>query len=225
MRSFKIVIPARYQSTRFPGKPLVKILGKEMILHVLENASKVVSKDKLLVATESQKINSFIEDHGFSSKLTSNIHPTGTDRVWEAIRQESLDSIVTIQGDEPMFHAEDLETIIQAKYDFPNHVVNGMAELMVGEDPDDVNIPKLICNEKDELIYMSRRAIPGIKQVGKVDVIFKKQVCLYGFENDHLKQFADFGRKSILETYEDIEILRFFELGIPIQMIKMKEAY
>jgi 3-deoxy-manno-octulosonate cytidylyltransferase (CMP-KDO synthetase) len=221
MKKFKVVIPARFKSSRFPGKPLTKILGKEMILHVAERALDVVEHSQLIIATDSMLIADVVRDNGFPVKLTSDKHPTGTDRIWEAISEEDLDFIINIQGDEPMFHQEDLECIIKAKIDFPKYVVNGMSSLMPDEVPENVNIPKLVHDESDNLIYMSRQAIPGSKLSEDFSISFKKQVCLYGFNKRHLEAFAKFGRKSNLEQFEDIEILRFFEVGIPVKMIRL----
>jgi len=221
MKKFKVVIPARYKSSRFPGKPLTKILGKEMILHVAERALGAVGRSQLIIATDSMQIADVVRDNGFAIKLTSDQHPTGTDRVWEAIKDDNIDFVVNIQGDEPMFHQEDLERIIKAKIDFPKYVVNGMSSLMQDEIPENVNIPKLICNENNDLIYMSRNPIPATKEKTNVNIDYKKQVSLYGFEKQHLEKFAQFGRKSIIESYEDIEILRFFEIGIPVRMITL----
>jgi 3-deoxy-manno-octulosonate cytidylyltransferase (CMP-KDO synthetase) len=221
MKKFKVVIPARYQSSRFPGKPLTKILGKEMILHVAERALGAVERSQIIIATDSMKIADVVRDNGFEIKLTSDQHPTGTDRVWEAIKDDNIDFVVNIQGDEPMFHPEDLVQIIKAKIDFPGHVVNGMADLMSNENASDFNIPKVVYDESSNLLYMSRQAIPGSKVNEDLSIPFKKQVCLYGFNKEHLEAYANFGRKSNLEQFEDIEILRFFEVGIPVKMIAL----
>ena len=221
MKKFKVVIPARYKSSRFPGKPLTKILGKEMILHVAERALSVVERSQLMIATDSMQIADIVRDNGFSVKLTSDKHPTGTDRVWESVKDDNIDFVINIQGDEPMFHPEDLVQIIKAKMDFPGHVINGMSDLMSDENASNINIPKVVHDESDNLLYMSRQAIPGSKLNEDVSIPFKKQVCLYGFNKGHLEAFAKFGRKSNLEQFEDIEILRFFEVGIPVKMITL----
>ncbi|MGC6367716.1 MAG: 3-deoxy-manno-octulosonate cytidylyltransferase [Candidatus Marinamargulisbacteria bacterium] len=221
MKKFKVVIPARHKSSRFPGKPLTKILGKEMILHVAERALGAVDRSQLIIATDSMQIANVVRDNGFAIKLTSDQHPTGTDRVWEAIKDDNIDFVINIQGDEPMFHPEDLVQIIKAKIDFPDHVVNGMADLMIDENESNVNIPKVVHDESGTLLYMSRQAIPGSKANEELSIPFKKQVCLYGFNKEHLEAYANFGRKSNLEQFEDIEILRFFEVGIPVKMITL----
>lgn len=222
MKKFKVVIPARYKSSRFPGKPLTKILGKEMILHVAERALGAVERSQIIIATDSMKIADVVRDNGFEIKLTSVQHPTGTDRVWEAIKDDNIDFVVNIQGDEPMFHPEDLVQIIKAKMDFPGHVVNGMADLMSDENVLNFNIPKVVHDESSNLLYMSRQPIPGSKVNEDLSIPFKKQVCLYGFNKEHLEAYANFGRKSNLEQFEDIEILRFFEVGIPVKMIALR---
>lgn len=213
------IIPARYASTRFEGKPLALILGKPMVLYVAELSAKALGKENVYVATEHSKIAEVVTAAGFQVLMTSTKALTGTDRLWEAATQIDAEIIINIQGDEPILDPVDIALIARKKQAYPDHVLCGMSPVLPDEDPHNVNIPKVVCNESGQLLYMSRLAVPGFKDPKNKPDEWVKQVCIYGFSKDQLAQFAQFGRKSVLEHSEDIEILRFFELNIPIQMI------
>ena len=214
-----IIIPARLKSTRFPAKPLAMINGRALILRVVDIASKLIGKDCVFVATDADEIDRLVKDNGFQSIMTSPDNLTGTDRVAEAAKYVNSDIIINIQGDEPMIEIADIQRVIDAKMAKPNMVANAYCRLNKGQDPVDVNIPKVVVNEVNKLLYMSRAAVPGTKS-GLAEVYFR-QVCIYGFNHQELNEFARFGRKSDLEVQEDIEILRFFELGRDINMVEV----
>ncbi len=215
-----VVIPARYKSTRFPGKPLVDILGAPMIIRVAEQSEKAVGKENVYIATDSLEISEVVEKAGFRVVMTSSEALTGTDRIAEAVKSIDADIFINVQGDEPIINPEDIVRVCNKKLECFDSVVNGYTYLSDGENSESVNIPKVITAENDMLVYMSRLPIPGVKEVGTKEVKYKKQVCIYGFNRDELEKYASFGRKSHLESYEDIEILRFFELGIPVSMVE-----
>lgn len=221
MRSV-VVIPARFSSTRYPGKPLVSLLSKPMILWVAELSARAVGVGDVYVATESERIAEVVEAAGFQVVMTSATALTGTDRLAEAARMIEADIYINVQGDEPLVDPADILRVRDAKLQTPDRVVNGFSWIADDEDPCSVNIPKVITNECNELIYMSRVALPGFKEQKNAPVRFKKQVCIYAFTRDELEAFQAFGRKSELESSEDIEILRFLELGKKIQMIETK---
>ncbi len=151
--------------------------------------------------------------------MTSKKCLTGTDRVAEASKKIKSKIIINVQGDEPAIDPKDILKVIKDKIKFPNHVVCGYNEIKSYESPNNKNIPKVVLNSKDELIYISRSVIPGSKK--KDDYKYLKQVCIYGFNKKQLYDFAKFKEKSFIEKREDIEILRFFELGIKIKMTKL----
>ena len=221
MRSV-VVIPARFSSTRYPGKPLVSLLGKPMILWVAELSARAVGVGDVYVATESERIAEVVEAAGFQVVMTSAAALTGTDRLAEAARMIEADIYINVQGDEPLVDPADILRVRDAKLQTPDRVVNGFSWIADDEDPRSVNIPKVITNERNELIYMSRVVLPGFKEQKNAPVRVKKQVCIYGFTRDELEAFQAFGRKSELENSEDIEILRFLELGKKVQMIETK---
>jgi len=221
MRSV-VIIPARYSSSRFPGKPLVNLLGKPMILWVAELSASAVGKDNVYVATDDQRISNVVNQAGFQTVKTSSNALTGTDRLAEASVEIDADVFINVQGDEPLVDPEDIVKIREAKLDNPDSIINGFSWITDTEDPNSVNIPKVITTEDDRMIYMSRVALPGFKEAKNAPPRYKKQVCIYAFNKGELRNFQEFGRKSELEHSEDIEILRFLELGIPIKMIETR---
>ena len=219
MRSV-VVIPARYKSSRFPGKPLVSLLGKPMILWVSELSAKAVGQENVYIATDDERISKVVTTAGFNALMTSEKCLTGTDRLAEAAKQISADIYINVQGDEPLVNPKDIVNIIKAKELYYNEIINGYCSISSEEDPNNVNIPKVIFTEDNSLVYMSRQAIPGFKDNSQAPSQYYKQVCIYAFTADELKSYADYGRKSTLEASEDIEIIRFLEWGKKIRMVE-----
>lgn len=215
-----VVIPARYKSTRFPGKPLVPLLGKPMILWVAELSAKAVGCDNVFIATDDQRIIDVVVSAGFNAVVTSDSALTGTDRLGEAVEQIDADIYINVQGDEPLVNPDDICRVRDEKLSNMASVVNGYSWVSDAEDPKSVNIPKVITDEKNNMIYMSRSPLPGYKDEKNAPQRYKRQVCIYAFTKDELVRFRSFGRKSYLENCEDIEILRFLELGVPVKMIE-----
>ncbi|WP_299178367.1 3-deoxy-manno-octulosonate cytidylyltransferase [uncultured Neptuniibacter sp.] len=219
MRSV-VIIPARYASSRYPGKPMVPLLGKPMILWVAELSGKAVGAENVYIATDDERIAEVVRASGFKPVMTSTCALTGTDRLAEASEQIEADLFINVQGDEPLVNSDDILKIRNAKLDHMEMVINGYSWLSDDETPSSVNIPKVISNERDELVYMSRVAIPGYKDRDNAPTRYKKQVCIYAFTSEELRTFKNFGRKSALEHSEDIEILRFLELGKRVLMVE-----
>jgi len=215
-----VIIPARFGSSRFPGKPLVSLLGKPMVIWVAELSEKAVGKDNVYVATEDARIADVVIAAGFQAAMTSGDATTGTDRLAEAAKDIEADIYVNVQGDEPLADPADILKIRDAKLETPGQIINGFSWVSEYESPHNINIPKVITNEKSELVYMSRIALPGFKDRKDAPKRYKKQVCIYAFTYDELSEFSKFGRKSELESCEDIEILRFLELNKCIRMIE-----
>lgn len=215
-----VIIPARFSSSRYPGKPLVPLLGKPMILWVAELSAKAVGADNVYIATEDDRIAEVVRSAGFQPVMTSTSALTGTDRLAEAAAQIEAELFINVQGDEPLVNPADILSIGAAKVANMEMVVNGYSWGSDQENPNNVNIPKVITNERDELVYMSRMALPGYKDPKNAPERYKKQVCIYAFTGKELDAFQKFGRKSELEYCEDIEILRFLELGKRILMVE-----
>ena len=219
MRSV-VLIPARYGSSRYPGKPLVPLLGKPMILWVAELSARAVGAENVYVATEDRRIAEVVEAAGFQAVMTTDDALTGTDRLSQAAKQVEAGIYINVQGDEPLADPADILKVRDAKLAHMDAIINGVSWVGESEDPHSVNIPKVITNERDELVYMSRVALPGFKDAKCAPVRYKKQVCIYAFTREELAAFRAFGRKSELEHAEDIEILRFLELGKTIRMVE-----
>ena len=173
-----IIIPARYGSSRYKGKPLVKLLGREMILRVADICSKVVKKNKLFIATDDNRIAKKVSENGFNFIMTSKRCLTGTDRVAEASKKIRSSIYINVQGDEPTIRPSDIKKIIESKIKFPNHVICGYDKVHKFENPFSLNLPKVVVNEKNELIYISRLAIPGSKKKLKKKNILNRFVFM-----------------------------------------------
>ena len=220
-----IIIPARYKSSRFPGKPLIKILEKSMIIRVAELACKTIEKKDVYIATDDDKIKKEIINNGFQCIKTFKEALTGTDRVAIASKKLNYKFFINIQGDEPLIDPKDIQKCINLKKRFPEYIINGYCHIGKDEKVDSKNIPKLVTDHNNNLLYISRGIIPSQKENNLINPNFyKKQVCIYGFTKKELEKFHGFGKKTKLEELEDIEILRFLELGLKVKMFRCKEG-
>lgn len=213
-----IVIPARYKSSRFPGKPLASILQKPMVIRVADIAKKVKNSNDVIIATDSEKISKVCEDNNFKSIKTSKSCLTGTDRLSQVAKKIKADIYINLQGDEPLVSPRDIERIINYKKINKNYVICGFTKLRKDEDSSDNSIPKVVFNKRNELIYISRSPVPGSKKKHK---FFFKQVCIYAFNRNQLLKFSKLRKKSFVENLEDIELLRYFDLNIKIKMFQV----
>jgi 3-deoxy-manno-octulosonate cytidylyltransferase (CMP-KDO synthetase) len=216
-----VIIPARYQSSRFPGKPLADICGKPMIQWVYERCVSAVGEDRVYVATDSNEIEVCV--YGFSGNVikTSKDCLTGTDRIAEANCVLDLDFVVNVQGDEPLIQPKDIRKVFNLMSTNTSQVVNCFCKIEAGE-VEMSSVPKVVISESQKLIYMSRSGIPFDKDLQSNSMY--KQVCIYGFSRHHLQEFTAHPKKSINERYEDIEILRFLDMDIPVQMLEVEKG-
>ena len=214
-----VVIPARYKSKRLPGKPLAKIGGLPMIVRTYNQCKKVVKKDQIIVATDSVKIKKVCDEYKINSLITSSKCLTGTDRVAEVAKKINCSFYINVQGDEPFFNPYDLKKLINIAKKNPNEIINGYAEIKDKKLFFSSSIPKVVFDKSGYLLYMSRGPIPSNKKFE-----FKKawrQICAYSFPKKSLMDFAKIKNKTPIESFEDIEILRFLERGFKVKMIKM----
>ena len=214
-----VIIPARFKSSRFKGKPLALIMGKPMILWVTELSAVAVGKKNVFVATDDNRIKHTLEAAGFNVIMTKPENLTGTDRVAEASTQLDYDIYINVQGDEPLANPKDILKAIEIKKNNMKYVINSFSYLNDDDNPDSKNIPKVVTDENNNLIFISRSKVPSSK-LESTNYKYKKQVCIYAYDQQQLDKFSSFGRKSIIEKQEDIEILRFFELNIPVMMFE-----
>ncbi len=217
------VIPARYKSSRFPGKPLADICGKPMIWWVYKQCKKVDDFDAIYVATDDSSIFDTCKKLDIEVVMTSETHKTGTDRIGEVARKIPADLIVNIQGDEPMLEPSTIKAAIEPFYTNPDLKVSNLMTRI--NDPVDLvnfTVPKVITNKDGIGIYLTRATAPYPK--GSISYSYYKQVCVYGFKPDALQFYCDYGikyGKAKIEAIEDIEILRFIENGYKVQFVEV----
>lgn len=220
--NYLVVIPARYKSSRYPGKPLIDLNGKAMIHHVYDKCAEAVDRSKVLVATDDNQIFSYCENNHLNVVMTSENCATGTDRVYEAVQNLNLDFVVNVQGDEPLIKPEDVLKVINIAKENPDVVVNAMTSIKLESDFRSKTVPKVVHDLNNWLLYMSRAPVPTSKE--HEFVCAKKQVCIYSFPVPLLKKFYEYGSKTPIEKIEDIEILRFLELGFKVLMTDVSDS-
>ncbi len=214
-----VIIPARFASSRFPGKPLVVIKGKSLIQRVWERCVEAVGIDKVYVATDDDKISQQVRSFNGNVIMTSESCMTGTDRVYEAAKKLGLTHVINVQGDEPLINPDDINLFIEEMYKSPNEILNGMARINDEEEFRSSTVPKVVVGPEGKLLYMSRAAIPTSKKFEYIKAW--KQVCIYVFPMTALERFTDVTAKTELEKIEDIEILRFLEQGSSVKMLEL----
>lgn len=217
------VIPARYESSRFPGKPLADICGKPMIWWVYQQCCKVEDFESVYVATDDTRIFDKCKELNINVIMTSEKHRTGTDRIGEVAEKIEADLIVNIQGDEPLLEPDTIKAAIEPFYSNKDlEITNLMTKISDPVDAINPTVPKVITNKDGIALYLTRSMAPYPK--GSIEYSYYKQVCVYGFKPKALKFFCEYGRKygkSKIESIEDIEILRFIENGYKIQYIEV----
>jgi 3-deoxy-manno-octulosonate cytidylyltransferase (CMP-KDO synthetase) len=212
------IIPARYGSTRFPGKPLADISGKPMFWHVFTRACECPELSKVVLATDDDRIESAAKALGVPVVMTRNDHPSGTDRVLEAAQLLNLpeDSIiVNIQGDEPLLKPAMLTELVQP-FVSPDVEVTTLARKIGQNEASSINQVKVVFSTTGRALYFSRSPIPCYRD-GKEKVFFG-HIGLYAFRMNALKRFVALGPSS-LETAEKLEQLRLLENDIPINVV------
>lgn len=218
------IIPARYKSSRFEGKPLADICGKPMIWWVYQQCMKVEELNEVYVATDDKRIYDVCLNNNMKVIMTSENCKTGTDRVGEAAKQVQADLYVNIQGDEPMLEPDTIRAAIRPFYDNTKlKITNLMTKIKDSVDTVNFTIPKVITNRENVGIYLTRSPAPYPK--GKIDYSYYKQVCVYGFKPEALRFFCEYGKqygKAKIEEIEDIEILRFIENGWKVQYVEVE---
>lgn len=221
--NYSVIIPARYKSSRFPGKPLADIAGKSLIQRVWLQCTQAIEAAKVIVATDDARIAKHCKSFGAEIAMTSEACFTGTDRVAEVVKQRNLDYAVNVQGDEPMVRPDD---IIAVRDVFIQHqgksIVNAMAPITETSEYNSLAVPKVVFDLQQRLLYMSRSAIPGNKAQTLESAW--KQVCIYAFSQEHLNSFSNSPSKTPFENIEDIEILRYLEMGHSVQMVKVESG-
>lgn len=219
------IIPARYASTRFPGKPLVPIAGKPLIQRVVEQCRKATALADVIVATDDQRI--FEAAATFCRvQMTRPDHPSGSDRIAEVARRLSCDAVVNIQGDEPLIDPAAIDAVARATQTSPMST----AATPIGnpQEYDNPNVVKVVVNQAGHALYFSRRTIPFVRDAAGRSVPeqmaafpFLKHLGLYGYRRETLLELVGFP-VSPLEAAEKLEQLRALDHGINIAVVRVE---
>ena len=217
------IIPARYASTRFPGKPLIDIQGKSMIQRVYEQASKSKMLDKVVVATDDARIKEHVATFGGEVVMTREDHPSGTDRCWDALQQVdgNYKYVINIQGDEPFIDPQQIDSLALT-LDGTTELATQMIPVDSHEILFDIGEVKIVLNEDMEALYFSRMVIPFIKGVDQSEWHkhhnYYRHVGMYAYRTDVLEAVTKLSVSS-LEKAESLEQLRWLEKGYKIKCV------
>lgn len=211
------VIPARYQSSRFPGKPLALILGKPMIQWVYEKVKMVPEISEVYVATDDQRIYDAVKKFGGNVIMTGEC-ACGSERVYQACEEIEADIVLNIQGDEPMIKIEMIHDLISAFNDSDVQMATLKKEITVKEEIENPNIAKIITDSENNAIYFSRSTIPFNRDRAE-DVKYYKHIGVYGYTKEFLKKFVSLPQSS-LEIAEQLEQLRAIQNGYKIHVVE-----
>lgn len=219
------VIPARYASIRFPGKPLVDIAGKPMIRHVWERVQDVAGIQRVIIATDDERIADAAQAFGAEVRMTSGHHPSGTDRMWEVAQAlPEYDWVLNVQGDEPFINPEHLEKIIASAQAHPQAdiltLVTPIAKLEEWQNP---NIVKAILAADERALYFSRAAIPFHRDQPDAPRQVFRHIGLYLYRREALARFTQLP-PSPLEQIEKLEQLRALEAGMRLVAVRVDAA-
>jgi 3-deoxy-manno-octulosonate cytidylyltransferase (CMP-KDO synthetase) len=218
------IIPARYGSSRFPGKPLIDLKGKTMIRRVVEGAAKSTLLTQLVVATDDQRIVDEVAGFGGNVMLTDSGHPTGTDRCAEIVRNlpEQYDVVINIQGDEPLVDARQLDQLLQAFNDPQVQIATLASRKIDLEDILNPNRIKVVIDKDHSALYFSRSPIPNFANAkGEPLEIypFLRHIGLYAYRSEVLLQLSQL-EETLLEKIESLEQLRWLYNGYAIQVVE-----
>ena len=219
------IIPARYASTRFPGKPLHLIAGKPLIQHVVERCRQATTLAEIIVATDDARI-AEVARKFCRVEMTSDQHPSGTDRIAEVVSRCECDAAVNIQGDEPLIDPGVVNAVAQALIDSPmSTAATPIKDLAEYDNP---NVVKVVVNVAGRALYFSRRTIPFVRDAASRPIAeqlaafpFLKHLGIYGYRRETLLKLVKFP-VSALEAAEKLEQLRALDNGIQIAVVTVK---
>lgn len=221
------IIPARYASTRFPGKPLAQLAGRPIIQHVYERVLQASSIDRAVIATDDERIAEAARRFGAEVAMTAADHPSGTDRCAEVAAALPAGSIVVnIQGDEPFISPRQIDRVVAPLVE--NHLpISTLAKrIQQREALFNSNVVKVVVGKEGRALYFSRSAIPHLRGIPPEQwlqhAVFLKHIGLYGFQRDSLLEIVALPRGQY-EQAESLEQLRWLEAGYPIQVLETTE--
>lgn len=219
------VIPARFGATRFPGKPLEKILGQELIVWVIEGAKQSKLLSEVLVATDDQRIVEVAKRAGVRAVMTDSALPSGSDRIWAAVQNEDCDVVINIQGDEPLITGILIDRLIEPMLKDASLEMATLAHPLASDaELQSLNAVKVVVNQNGEALYFSRYPIPysrvSAKQAGLGGAL--KHIGLYAYRKKFLGQFCA-AVPAEIEKAESLEQLRALHLGARIRVVPVRE--
>lgn len=213
------IIPARYDSSRFPGKPLIDLKGKTMIQRVYEGAQRAHMIDKLVVATDDHRIVTEVERFGGIAILTKSTHQSGTDRCAEVLeRFPDYDIVINIQGDEPLVSAQQLDALLEVFTDIKIQIATLVNPEVSYEDLNNPNRIKVLENAHQQAIYFSRSALPNMHYAQTETFPWLRHIGLYAYRANVLAELSQL-TPCLLEQAESLEQLRWLYYGYPIQLV------
>ncbi|MFW6001023.1 MAG: 3-deoxy-manno-octulosonate cytidylyltransferase [Halanaerobium sp.] len=213
------VIPARYDSKRFPAKALAEIDGKAMVVRVMEAVSRSDLIEEVIVATDDLKIKKAVESAGGKAVMTSQDHTTGTDRIAEAAKNLDAELIVNVQGDEPLIKAETIAEAIKPFKNEPDLKMSTLRRKLNAEAADNPDIVKVIVDKDDNALYFSRAALPFYRDTDSAEKRYYQHIGLYVYKKDFLLEYSAM-QSTPLERAESLEQLRVLENGYKIKVVE-----
>lgn len=220
MRSV-IVIPARYGSSRLPGKPLADICGKPMIQHVHERASQARCAERVIVATDDERVARAVEAFGGEAVMTSPLHASGTERIIEVAEKAPADIYINVQGDEPLIRPSDIDLMADLLRSDSAADMASLYHVITAEEAENPNTVKVVTDHKGNALYFSRARIPYPRDKERSE--YKKHIGLYGYRAELLRRYPEFPA-SDLESTEMLEQLRVLQAGFRIRMAETSET-
>jgi len=217
-----VVIPARYGSTRLPGKPLVFLAGKPMIQRVYERAKLAARVNRVIVATDDERIVKAVEGFGGEARMTRSEHRTGTERVAEVAAREQGDIFLNVQGDEPLLDPNAIDVAVNSLLEEPHASISTVAtSIKTPGDIMDPNVVKVVLDFDGNAVYFSRAPIPWVRDTAsKIQVRHLKHLGLYVFQREALLEFPTLPQGE-LERIEQLEQLRWMENGWKIRVAEV----
>ena len=220
-----VVIPTRWGSTRFPGKAITDIAGKPMLVHVIDQVRKAQQIERIIVATDDERIAQVATAHQTDVVMTRSDHPSGTDRIAEALEDVQADHIINVQGDEPLINPALIDQLAEALHDARWDMVTAATPIHNQADVDDPSVVKTVFDQSQAALYFSRAPIPHQREAHETDSlegIYWQHIGLYGYQRTFLDKLVK-TPPCALEQLEKLEQLRALHLGGRIKIIPTDE--
>lgn len=222
VKNVVVVIPARYGSSRLPGKPLLELMGKPMVQWVYEKGKEIPSASHVIVATDDARIYEAVKGFGGEVVLTSQHHPSGTDRLVEVMRKYEADVFINLQGDEPLVRPADIEILAQGMLSDQDLEIGTLYHTIGPKEANDPNAVKLVLGHQGNALYFSRSAIPYPRNQEKHPG-YKKHVGVYAYRRQVLEKYTSLPESPLEET-EQLEQLRLLSAGFKIRAFEIEPS-